>query len=122
MSQKQGLRVLIEQTQKFIEENPSDVVLTRTERADDEAGGYTDGDLVPVPAQRVRLVPANPSAAVEVRNTSGEVVKTAYSMVGLPNANVKENDSLMIDGLRYEVAQAVVIGGYVFRAELVRRG
>ena len=121
MAQKQGLRVLIEQTKKFIDENPSDIVLTRAERAADGAGGTTAGTPTPLSAQRVRLVPANPSAGAEVRTVSGEVVNMTYSLIGLPDANVKEGDTLDIGGLRHEVVQVMVLGGYEVRAELVRR-
>jgi hypothetical protein len=122
MAEKQGLRILIEQTSAFIEENPTDLVITRPVREPDGAGGMRDLPPNDLPAQRVRVVPASPSASVEVRNTSGETVSLAYSLVGLPDCDVQPDDSMVIDGLRYEVAVVVIIGGYVKRAELVRRG
>lgn len=120
--ERQGLTYLIKQTRQYIHEDPTEVTLERTTRTADGAGGWVDGDPTPVDPQTVRLVPANPNAGNEVRTVGGEVLKTQYSIVAMPDADIVEGDALMIGTARHEVAVVLGIGGYELRAELVRRG
>jgi hypothetical protein len=122
MAERQGQTYLVKQTRQFIAEDPTVINLTRTARNSDGAGGWTPGAPTPVAAQTVRLVPSNPSTGSEVRTVSGEVLKTTYSIVAMPDANIQEGDSFMVDGFRHEVVIVLGIGGYEVRAEVVRRG
>ena len=122
MAERQGQSFLVKQTRQFINESPTTIALSRVERNDDGAGGTIDGNPIPVEPQTVRIIPANPSSASEVRTVSGEVLKTQYSIVALPDADIREGDSLLINGARHEVAIGINIGGYELRAEVVRRG
>lgn len=121
MGERQGRRLLVEQTNQFVNENPSDIVVTRHTKVDDGAGGHTTTSALLEP-QRARLVPTAPSAAVERRTADGEVLTTLYSVVADPSIDMREGDTFLINGIKHEVVIAVGIGGYEFRAEVVRRG
>lgn len=122
MAERQGGTYLVKQTRQFIAEDPFALALTRITREDDGAGGYVDGPPTPVAAQTVRLVPANPNAASETRTVGGETLKTMYSIVAMPDADIQEGDSFQVNGARHEVVIVLNIGGYEVRAEVVRRG
>lgn len=118
-----GLGVLIRQTSRYIDENPSEVVVLRSTGTADGAGGTVAGTEAPVgPAQTMRLVPSGIMNEMEIRTVDGEVLKTAYSILAMPDADLKDGDAFMLDDVRYEVASCVGIGGYELRAEAVRRG
>lgn len=122
MAERQGGTFLVKQTRQFIAEDPFALALTRVERNSDGAGGWVDGDPAPVAAQTVRLVPANPSANSETRTVGGETLKTMYSIVAMPDADIREGDSFDVNGARHEVVIVLNIGGHEVRAEVVRRG
>lgn len=122
MAERQGGMYLVKQTRQFINEDPTDITLTRTTRNSDGAGGWTPGAPVNVVKQTVRLVPTNPNAGAESRTVDGEVLKTQYSIVAMPDADIEEGDSFKINGARHEVVIVLNIGGYELRAEVVRRG
>lgn len=122
MAERQGQSFLVKQTRQFIGESPSVVAFLRSTRTDDGAGGTTVGAPTALGPQTVRLIPANPSTSAEVRTVSGETLKTQYSIVALPDADIREGDALLINGARHEVAIGINIGGYELRAEVVRRG
>lgn len=121
MAEQQGLRLLIEQTDQFIAENPSVIDVVRPTRTEDGAGG-TIATPTALPAQTVRLVPLAPSTSVERRTVDGEVVTTVYSVVANPEVDLREGDYFPINGARHEVVLAIDIGGYELRAEVARRG
>lgn len=117
---RQGLRVMTEQTRKFIAENPTDVVLSRRVESDDGSGGTSLGPAVAQDPQTMRIVPQSASAASEVRTTSGEMLKPTAVLIALPDANVERGDSLVIDGIRHEVAWVRRLG-YEISADVVAR-
>jgi hypothetical protein len=99
----QGVEVLREQTEAFISENPTSLVLTRATPQDDGAGGTLPAYPTPLPAQTVRVVPQAPTSAVERRTVSGEVVKPELRVVGPYNFNVQMGDYFTWNGMRVEV-------------------
>lgn len=119
--ERQGQRLLIEQTKQFINESPSEITVTRLTKTADGAGGYTTAPALLAP-QTVRLVPLAPSTSVERKTADGEVVTTVYSVVAAPDVDLKEGDAFPINDARHEVILCIIIGGYEVRAEVARRG
>jgi hypothetical protein len=119
-----GLGVLIRQTRRFINDNPVDVRIMRSPRTPDGAGGTLTDEEVEVSedTDTIRIVPTGLMNQVEIRTVDGEVVKSGYSILAMPDIDLKDGDSFMFEGNRYEVASVVQIGGYEMRAEAVRRG
>jgi hypothetical protein len=117
---KQGMRVLREQTEQFIGENPTSLVLTRSTRTEDGAGGWVNGAPTPLPAQRVRLVPQSASPGVERRTVSGEVVRPDLRIVGMPEFNVAVGDTFTWNTIRMEVVWVSDLG-YEKIAEVAAR-
>lgn len=109
--------VKVRQTERFIAENPTDLVLTRNTRASDGAGGFTTSPT-PLSSQVVRIVQQRTSAAVERRNISGEVVNPSVTLVCLPSVNVQRGDTFTWQGLSAEVVWRTDLG-YVVHAEVV---
>lgn len=116
----EGTAVLKEQTEQFIGENPTDIVLTRRTKSPDGAGGSVLGPPTPLLTQRVRLVETVSSAAIERRTSAGEVIRPDYKMLMEWDADVLVGDTLTYNGLRMEVVW-VVLMPYEKTAELTVR-
>jgi hypothetical protein len=116
-----GLALLIEQTEGFIADNPSDIAFTHQVKVPDGAGGNTWSDVAGS-ILTVRLVPENPSTATEQRTVDGEVGKTEYTIVSVPGADIREGDWFLVNAVRYEVTTVLDITGRVQHAKAVRRG
>jgi hypothetical protein len=115
----QGHLVLIQQTAEFIRDSPTTVILTRRVKANDGAGGSTYTDA-PVPAQDVRIVRNDESAAVERENTAGSVVRPEWSMIAMPDADVVRGDVFTYQGLNVEVVWINDLG-YELMADVAMR-
>lgn len=122
MAERQGNRLLVEQTEQFIAENPTVVSINRPVKEADGAGGKRRLAPAVLDPQTVRLVPMAPNVSVERRTSDGEVVTTVYSLVAMPDADIKEEDFFEINDARHEVVTVIGIGGYELRAEMARRG
>jgi hypothetical protein len=99
---RQGLHVMRRQTSRFIAENPSDVVVTRTTEVSDGAGGTTRGPATPLPPQRVRVVPQ--TMLTESRTSSGEMLRPDAAMVAEWDANIQRDDTIAHNGFTYRVS------------------
>lgn len=99
---KQGMGVLRRQTTYFIEQNPTDLVLSREVKADDGAGGSTT-TATDLEVQTVRLVRPAPTTAVERRTIGGEMVKPTLSVVGEYDSDMRRGDTFTYQGLDMEI-------------------
>lgn len=104
------------QTTRFINENPTELVLTRMTKTDDGAGGYLSEprDLEP---QVVRVVQQRQPSNVERRNADGEVVRPTITLVCHPNTDVQRNDTFTWQGLLAEIVWVTDLV-YVLHAEV----
>lgn len=105
---RQGISVLTEQTEQFIDENPTDLVLTRNTKVPDGAGGSTTSptDLDP---QTVRVIPQSRLVSVERRTTAGAVVKPDMNLICMPDADVQRGDTFTYNGLKMQVVWVSVL-------------
>lgn len=113
----EGTTVLKEQTKRFIDENPTDIVFTHNARVPDGMGGYTTAPT-PVPAQRVRVIQSVSAQATERRTTSGEMVSPDMKILGEWDADIHKDDTFVWNGLNVEVVWVVVLP-YEKTAEVV---
>lgn len=91
-------------TQRFIDENPTDVTLIRTTRVSDGAGGTEPGADVELPTQTMRLVGLNLRSATEARvSAEGQTVVPTNALIALPSADMANGDVFEKDGVKYEI-------------------
>lgn len=115
----EGTDVLKEQTKRFIDENPTDVVFTHNTPVSDGMGGHTMNPT-PVPAQTVRIIQMVSAQATERRTVSGEMVSPDMKVLGEWDADIKKDDTFIWNGLDMEVVWVVVLP-YEKTAEVVAR-
>lgn len=91
----------LKQTRHLIDDQPSDLVLTRLTLEDDGAGGHAPTDDDPLDPQTVRIVgiPGTPVRMVP----DGREVIAAKSIVGMPDLDVEIGDVFVIDSYSYEI-------------------
>ncbi len=103
----QGTDVMRQQTQQFIKDNPTDLVITRRVRVSDGAGGFTTTptDLSP---QEVRIVQQPANESIERRNSDGEVVRPVLKVLGRHDADFQMDDTFTWNGMRCEIVWVTV--------------
>lgn len=99
----QGQGVLVQQTEHFIDDNPTDIVFTRNTPASDGAGGHTTTSAA-LSAQKVRVIQGGPTAAsVERQGLSGEVERPDWTICAMPDADLQRGDTFQYRGMNAEV-------------------
>lgn len=116
---RQGMVVLREQTHQFILENPSQLVLKRSTKVPDGAGGSTTTE-VDRPAQTVRIIDRFSSVQTERRTLSGQMTTPDINILFEWDGDVLVGDLLDYKGLRMEVVW-LLDNGYRKMAEVARR-
>lgn len=107
-------------TQGFIDENPSQVVLTRRARVASTAGGWVDGAATIMAAQEFRLV--GTSSNRRRLDDQGDVMVPDFTMIGMPERDVKEGDTFVVGPLTYRVRKVNRVPAWATRAEAVEHG
>lgn len=101
--------LLVEQTQQFINDNPTSLVFTRHTKTPDGAGGTTSTSA-PLPAQVVRIVQASPTrTSVGVRNTEGEVTQPDANLICTLDVDVQIGDTFQWNGLSMKVVWVILL-------------
>lgn len=108
-------------TKYFIAADPISLVLTRTPKVSDGAGGLKNGTPVALTAQTVRLIPLQD--ATQQRTTAdGKQVLPQYMLMGEYNADIARGDTFVIAGRRYEVVFVLQNKQYEVKSEVYYRG
>jgi len=107
-------------SQAFIEADARDVILLRSARTDDGAGGFTLGDPVSQGPQRFRLLPQE-DGATERTTAEGETATPQYMLMGPWNANMQRFDGFTLDGIRYQIVY-IDDRKYELKGEVIRLG
>lgn len=90
-------------TSAFIEADWIDVVLQRSPRTPDGAGGVLVGDPVPQPAQRFRLIPQEDGATART-TAEGELATPEFMLMGEWDCDMQRWDGFTLpDGRRFQI-------------------
>lgn len=100
------LTALRRQTEMIIQENPTDVVITRRVKVSDGAGGVTYNPT-PLDPQTVRFIEQVRRIEVERRTVGGETVTPDFNMLCEYNADVQKGDQLNWRGMLLEVVWVI---------------
>jgi hypothetical protein len=115
-----GVRVLREQTRKFIAEDAVEVVLTRGTRTPDGAGGFTIANPAPLLPQTMKVIQIASAAAVERKSVGGEVVRPDIKLLAEWDADIQMGDTMEWNGLILEVVWMIKLD-YEVTAEMGAR-
>lgn len=97
------INVLRRQTEQYIKQNRTDVVLVRHTKVSDGAGGTKSiGDQFQL-AQMVRIIQNDETVATERRTVDGESVRPTLNMLCAWDANVQVGDQFEWNGFINEV-------------------
>lgn len=107
-------------SQAFIDADAQDVILMRSPRLDDGAGGFTLGEAVPQGAQRLRLLPQEDGATART-TAEGETATPEYMLMGPWDANMERFDEFQIGTTRYQIVY-IDDRKYELKGEVVRLG
>jgi hypothetical protein len=102
----EGVAILREQTKRFIDENPTDVVFTHNTPVSDGMGGHTTTPT-PVPAQTVRIIQAVSAQSSERRTVSGEMTTPDMKVLAEWDADIEMGDTFEWRNLPVEVIWVV---------------
>lgn len=108
-------------TRRFIDEAKLDLVFERAEWVSTPAGGRVRGDVTILDPQEGRYVESGRLGDRNVRTLpDGKIVEVVATLVLMPDADVRIEDLVTINGKRYEV---LTVGGHwATRAEVMRYG
>jgi hypothetical protein len=110
-------------TRAFIAADPRDVVLTRTPLVPTGTGGLRRGTPVLLPAQRLRVLPADAGPGTERRLPDGTVVVPTWVLLGEHTADIGRGDTFPLsDGSTGEVVYVHEKKSYQVKGEVVSRG
>ncbi len=115
------LRVQRSLTEKFIGADSFPVVLYRSSRTADGAGGWIPGDPAPLPPQVMRLIPLQ-DGAQERFTADGQAVTPGYMLMGKHDADMARWDTFEHRGATYEVVFINENRHYQVKGEVVYRG
>lgn len=93
-----------ELTRRSIEQNPSQVSLTRMEKVPDGAGGWIENEVT-LSGQTVRLFISSSPGSREVSTVGGQMQINQVGLLAEHDADVQKDDSFERDGRRYKVAK-----------------
>lgn len=109
------------QTKQFIDENPITVNLQRDSLIPDGAGGHSVTPN-PVGNQVFRMISQSTSSAVERRTSDGQLVSPEFVLLGEYDADARNGDFYMLDGIKYEIVYVRFDRRYETWSEVAYRG
>lgn len=115
----QGINVEREQTEQFIDQNPTMITFTRNTKVPDGAGGGTYTPT-PLPPQKVRVIAQSRLVSVERRNVHGATVRPDMNLLALWDADIQRGDTFSLNNMDMEVIWVNVLP-YEVMAEVAVR-
>lgn len=88
-------------TEKFIDENPCQVTITRDTIVSDGAGGRVASGTTTLAAQKMRLVGIEPrrgQTLIMLVTRDGEHVVANSTIIAMPDANIQNQDQFTVNG------------------------
>jgi len=123
-SKQRGLSALRKQTDLFIADDPTDIVLKQGKRTATEtaSGGMVYGDDVARDSQTFKLINSGGDFDGVVDTGDGKVRRFNYVILGKYNAEVDIGDWWEDGGTRYEVTAALVKNDYETKHSVIAYG
>jgi hypothetical protein len=110
-------------TKEFIGYDSVVVVLQRSTRVSDGAGGYLRQSPVSLPPQVMRLIPLSDRGAAAQRLTAdGKMAQPNYILMAEYSADLMRWDTFALNGERYDVLWVNQNTQYEKKAEVIYRG
>lgn len=101
---KRALPILRRNVAAFIKADPVVLELSRVNRVETPAGGWTEGEPDVLPPQEFRLVPFKRRLTLQTANTQdGPIPHLSYTLVGRHNVDVERGDFFDLNGDRWRV-------------------
>jgi hypothetical protein len=116
ISQQRGLAELRRNTEWFIADDPSSIVLTPHTKTREASGGYTWVAGSPRTAQTFKLIPFSLTPDGIVRSEGGEVRNWTYFVVGTYDAEIEIGDTWSDGNTMYRVTGIVHANDYEIKA------
>lgn len=118
----QTLPIHLKQTDKFIAENPNDIVFVREVKVADGAGGWIKQASANIPAQTMRMVAQERVGSVSTVTTpDGRIVTPLFKLVGTPPIDVEALDTFVLNGEDYEVVYVSRSPAWRVTADVIKR-
>lgn len=105
-------------TRAFIAADEDMVVLRRSVRTPDGAGGYEVNPPSPLPSQPMRLIPLQ-SGATQRYTLDGVLVEPAYALLGDWFADMERGDLFTMAGRQYQVVFINENRSYEVKGEVI---
>jgi hypothetical protein len=94
----------LEQTRFFVEQNPVDIIVTRTSQVSDGKGGHRKGTPTTLPVQTVRKVGSARITADKTFTTrDGRIVVPSATLIGLPELDLLDGDQFETEEGKWEI-------------------
>lgn len=109
------------QTQAFIDQNPISVVVIRRTKVDLPDGGHRWKEAA-LAAQTMRKVASNRQGDVDkVLGPDGQLVVPVFTLIAMPQAVIKREDYVKLEGSTFYVAKASNDPPWARRASIIDR-
>lgn len=119
----QESRLHLRQTQRFIDENPTEALVTRSKKVSDGMGGWTWEHPSPLSPQIVRKVARTQLSSVTTRVTAdGRTVVPTFIVIAMPDQDFLVGDDIAMDGLQYEAVYISRNPEWRISVEVVEQG
>lgn len=94
----------VKQTEAFIGQNPSTIVLVRTSRVGDGRGGSKKDVPLTLSPQTMRKVGSTRvSSTSQTNSTDGNLLIPQQYLIALPDADIERDDQFTLEGIPYKV-------------------
>lgn len=108
-------------TTAFVKADAKAIVLYRSSRVSDGAGGTVEGTPEALPEQTMRLLPLG-DGAEERFTLNGQAVRPTYMLMGPHDADMERWDELVLADGRYQVVFVNENRQYQTKGEVAYRG
>jgi len=89
------------QQDRIINQNKASIIISRTTRTDDGAGGWTESDPTPLASQDVRIYAKLRYTKVVNINEAGWTIKKTQKMIAKYDADIEAENETFLDTFSY---------------------
>ena len=125
MNKQKLMESLIRSTRTLIEAWPQGIILNRPpEPVDDGAGGVRvpDGPDTQLPVQTLYFAESDAETDVERTTLAGTKVVITHVLVGMPDADMRENDWFVVGDKKFKIQYVLPDRDYQTKGEVTYEG